>query len=106
MRIFLSIWVLKSRRFFQYNNLPFGLNDAMRVLTKLFRSPLERWRKDGICVFIHVDDGLGIVRGREEAVRASKRVREHYNDKKIWMDYVRSYINKMKYIGTVVYRIR
>ena len=71
-----------SRRFFQYKNLPFELNNAMRVLTKLLRSLLERWRKDGICVFIHVDDGLGIVRGREEALRASKRVREdleHYD---------------------------
>ena len=48
----------------------------MRVLTKLLRSPLERWRKDGICVFIHVDDGLGIVRGREEALRVCKRMRE------------------------------
>ena len=42
----------RSRRFFQYKNLPFGLNDAMRVLTKLLRSLLEKWRKN---------DGLGIV---------------------------------------------
>ena len=27
-------------------------------------------------VFIHVDDGLGIVRGRLEAQKASRRVRE------------------------------
>ena len=27
-------------------------------------------------MFIHVDDGLGIVQGREEALRASKRVIE------------------------------
>ena len=27
-------------------------------------------------MLIHVDDGLGIVREREEALRASKRVRE------------------------------
>ena len=31
-----------SRRFFQYLNMPFGLNDACRMLTKLLRSPLER----------------------------------------------------------------
>merc|ERR1712240_866220 len=64
-----------SRRFFQYLNLPFGLNDACRVLTKLLRSPLERWRRRGIRVFIHVDDGFGIVKGRDNSVRASIEVR-------------------------------
>ena len=51
------------------------MNDACRVLTKLLRSPLERWRKQGIKCFLHMDDGLGLVKGREEAVRASERVR-------------------------------
>ena len=31
-----------SRRYFQYLNLPFGLNDTCRVLIKMLRSPLER----------------------------------------------------------------
>ena len=48
----------------------------MRVLTKLMKSPLERWRSEGMKVFIHVDDGLGIVRGRQKALKASRRVRE------------------------------
>ena len=64
-----------SRRYFQYLNLPFGLNDACRVLTKLLRSLLDRWRKSGIKVFIHMDDGFGMVKGREEAVRVSNMVR-------------------------------
>ena len=34
-----------KKRFFYYKNMPFGLNDACRVLTKLLRSPLERWRR-------------------------------------------------------------
>ena len=53
-----------KRRYFQYLNLPFGLNDAMRVLTKFLRSPLEKWRKEGITSFIHVDDGIGFLRGK------------------------------------------
>ena len=61
-----------SRRYYQYLNLPFGLNDACIVLTKLLRSPLERWRRSGIRVFIHVDDGF---KGRENSVRASNEVR-------------------------------
>ncbi len=64
------------KRYFKYLSLPFGLNDAMRVLTKLMKSPLETWRSEGMKVFIHVDDGLGIVRGRQEALKASRRVRE------------------------------
>ena len=64
-----------SRRYFQYLNLPFGLNDACRVLMKLLRSPLERWRRSGIRVFIHVNDGFGIVKGRKNLVRASNEVR-------------------------------
>ena len=64
-----------SRKYFQYLSMPFGLNDACRVLTKLLRSPLDRWRRNGIRVFIHVDDGFGIVKGRQNAVRASNEVR-------------------------------
>ena len=62
-------------RFFYYKQMPFGLNDACRVLTKLLRSPLERWRRLGTNVYLHVDDGLGIVTGREFASWASRRVR-------------------------------
>ena len=64
------------RRYFKYLSLPFGLNDAMRVLMKLMKSPLESWRSKGMKVFIHVDDGLGIVRGRSEALEASRTVRK------------------------------
>ena len=63
-------------RYFQYLNLPFSLNDMMRVLTKLLRSPLERWRKTGIWVFLHIDNGLRIVKGRDNVLRASRGVRE------------------------------
>ena len=62
------------KRFFFYCHMCFGLNDACRVLTKLLRSPLERWRKNGIRLFIHVDDGLCLVRGRDQALKASERV--------------------------------
>ena len=66
----------RRKRYFQYLNLLFGLNDAMRVLTKMMKSPLERWRKEGIKVFIYVDDRIGIVRGKEKVLEASRKVRE------------------------------
>ena len=65
-----------KERFFFYKQMPFGLNDACRVLTKLLKSPLDRWRRLGINVYLHVDDGLGIVTGRKFASWASVRVRE------------------------------
>ena len=65
-----------TKRFFYYKNMPFRLNDACRVLTKLLRSPLERWRRQGINVYLHVDDGLGIVKGKEAAIWASESVRK------------------------------
>ena len=44
-----------SRSYYCYLMLPFGLNDAARVLTKIMKSPMNRWRKQGIIVFIHID---------------------------------------------------
>ena len=76
--------VLWDTLYFMYLSLPFGLKDAMRVLTKLMKSPLERWRNKGMMVFIHVDDGLGIVRGRQEALKASRRVREELGRYGCW----------------------
>ena len=64
------------KQYFQYLSLQFGLNDTMRVLTKMMKSPLEKWRGEGMKVFIYVYDGLRIVRGREKGLEASMEVRE------------------------------
>ena len=53
----------RSMRYFFHKQMPFGLNDACRVLTKLLRYPLQRWRRQGINVYLHVDDELGIFQG-------------------------------------------
>ena len=62
--------------YYCYLMLPFGLNDAARVLTKVMRSPVERWRKMGIIVFIHIDDGFSCCSSRQKAMWASQVVRE------------------------------
>ena len=64
-----------SISYYKYLMLPFGLNDAARVLTKVMKSPIDRWRKRGIVVFIHIEDGFVCMGDREEAVRASEFVR-------------------------------
>ena len=55
--------------------LPFGLNDAARVLTKLMRSPIKHWRAQGISVFLHIDDGFSFANSREVALQNSATVR-------------------------------
>ena len=42
----------------------------------MMKSLLEKWRKEGIKVFIHVNDGLVIVRGREKGLEANRKLRE------------------------------
>jgi hypothetical protein len=64
-----------SVTYYKYLMLPFGLNDAARVLTKVMKSPLDCWRRQGIVVFIHIDDGFVCMGSRGEAVRASEVVR-------------------------------
>ena len=65
----------KSERYFWYKMLPFGLNDAARVLTKLMRSPIKHWRAQGISVFLHIDDGFSFADSREVALQNSAAVR-------------------------------
>ena len=72
----LSVTVEGVKRYFVFRCLPFGLNDACRALTKLLRFPLQRWRQEGVQTFIHVDDGIGSLRGRERAQAAADRMKE------------------------------
>ena len=65
-----------QKEFYKYVMMPFGLNDATRVLTKLMRSPLERWRAMGIKCFIHVDDGFIFCSSREQTMQASAQIRQ------------------------------
>ena len=64
-----------TKEYFCYVVMPFGLNDASRVLTKVMKSPLERWRKMGILVYIHLDDGFAPSSGKAECLAASEQVR-------------------------------
>ena len=53
-------------KFFHFVMLPFGLNSAAYVLTKLLKFPVGRWRKMGVSTFCHLDDGIGAMQGRVE----------------------------------------
>ena len=63
-------------RVFQFVAMPFGYKDASRILTKVMRTPVCRWRAMNIPSYIHIDDGLGFKKTREEARIAANRVKE------------------------------
>ena len=37
---------------------------------------LDRWRREGFQVFLHVDDNIGLIKQKDEARRANEIVRE------------------------------
>lgn len=68
-------WPGKGQRFFEFTQLPFGLNSACYVFTKLTRPLIKYWRSQALNVFIYIDDGLSVCRGRAQALHASAQVR-------------------------------
>ena len=67
-------------RTFQFVGMPFGYKDASRILTKMLRVPLHRWRRCKAPVYIHIDDGLGVAETKEEAERAANIVKNDLED--------------------------
>ena len=59
-------------RVIRFVAMPFGYKDASRILTKVMRTPICRWRVMNITSFIHIDDGLGFMRTKEEARTAAE----------------------------------
>ena len=55
--------------------LPFGLCTAPYVFTKLMRPLVRLWRGRGLKTIIYLDDGVVSVKGEQQAVEASARVR-------------------------------
>ena len=61
-------------RFFVFLVLPFGLNDASHIFTKLTRPLVEKWRGEGIKSIMYIDDGINGKKTYDEAKKASERV--------------------------------
>jgi hypothetical protein len=62
-------------RYFVFTVLPFGLNVAPWLFTKLFKPLLARWGEQGIRVALYLDDGLIVANTRAECARAVDIVR-------------------------------
>ena len=48
-----------QRQYFKFLVLPFGLSSAPYVFTKLTRPLIRKWRLEGKCVLMYLDDGFG-----------------------------------------------
>ena len=77
-RKFLGLAIVENgvERIFRFKQMPFGYKDASRILTKVMRTPIMRWRLADCPSFIHIDDGLGFKATKEEARRAAEMVRK------------------------------
>ena len=63
-------------RFFSFACLPFGFYDSARVITKVLRHVIEKWRQEGKTSFIHIDDGIIAFETEEEAKAGANEVQE------------------------------
>jgi len=67
-------WPVIRQRFFEFMLLPFGLNSASYLFTKLTRPLIKYWRSQGLNVFIYIDDSLPVFDTCEHALNASVQV--------------------------------
>jgi hypothetical protein len=67
-------WPGIGQRFFEFTQLPFGLNSACYLFTKLTRPLIKCWRAQGLNVFIYIDDGLAVCEQYVQAWEWSVRV--------------------------------
>ena len=63
-------------RFFRFKAMPFGYRDASRILTKIMRIPVNKWRTEGIANYIHIDDGLAFCNTEQECLQAAKVIQD------------------------------
>jgi hypothetical protein len=49
-----------EQQFFKFLVLPFGLKAAPYVFTKVTRPLIKKWRGEGKCLIMYLDDGIGI----------------------------------------------
>ena len=75
-----SVTVDGEVKYFQFKQMPFGYKDASRILTKMMRTPINKWRSEGIANYIHIDDGIAFKQTREECKMAAKIVKADLAD--------------------------
>ena len=74
-------WCYKGKnRFFVFNVLPFGLNVAGVIFTKVLKTLLKKWRSQGFKAVLYLDDGIIISDSQEAAFENIITVRKDLKD--------------------------
>ena len=74
-------WCYKGKnRFFVFNVLPFGLNVAGVIFTKVLKTLLKKWRSQGFKAVLYLDDGIIISDSQEAAFENVITVRKDLKD--------------------------
>ena len=70
-------WVTKGEAYYYvFTELPFGLSTACYLFTKIMRPLIRYWRGRGLKAIVYLDDGIAAVKGKEEALVESARVKQ------------------------------
>ena len=69
-----------GQQFYMFTVLPFGLDTACYIFTKLMRPLVKRWRGNGLRAVVYLDDGIVAVNGMEAAEQTSIIVRQDLAD--------------------------
>ena len=64
-------------QYFVFTVLPFGLNSASYVFTKMLRPFIKIWRSAGIKSVVYLDDGIAAQKTRELAEAAGQTIIQH-----------------------------
>ena len=73
-------WKIDGKiRYFMFTVLPFALCSAPFILTKVMRSLVKFWRREGIKMCVYIDDGLGASPSLDLAVEEAEFLRNSLN---------------------------
>lgn len=92
----------RTRSFFKFTVLPFGLSVAPWLFTKIFRPLVKKWRKQGISMVLYLDDGLVFADSREKCELFTKTVLSDLHSAGVQIALEKSILNpvqKLEFLG-------
>ena len=64
----------RSKKWFTFRVLPFGLSTACYVFTKLMRPLVKRWRSMGLRCIVYIDDGICASGSRQQCTADTQQI--------------------------------
>ena len=92
-------------RFYRFRCLPFGLQSAPRVFTKLVRQVVEDLRRKGVRLVFYLDDFLVLARSKAESVKHTRMLVQSLKDHGFFINEKKSVLEpsfQQEFLGAVV----